>query len=147
MRLEDQVAVLTVLDKRVKAELAARKAAWAEQARPKDRDAAMLGDAELGTVTLTAGRVSWKVTDKAALVAWAVENAPHLVQFSPHIPDDTLKTLLKDPTTPDGEILPGVEQTQGAPYPSVRLSKDADRAVAEAVAGGSLSWGEVLELE
>lgn len=147
MERSDRIAALTVLKDRVEAELKAEKAAWAENARPKQRDAALIGDAELGTLTMTAGRQSWKPVDKAAILEWAMSNAKHLVEFEAHVPEDTLRQLAKDPTTPDGEIIPGFELSEGAPYPSFRKAKTADAAIAAAVRSGELSFSDVLALE
>ena len=144
MERSDRIAALTILKDRVEAELKAEKAAWAEGARPKQRDAAMIGDAELGTVTMTAGRETWKPVDKAAVLEWAMANAEHLVQFKAHIPEDTLRQLAKNPADSNGEIIPGFERQVGAPYPSFRKAPGAEAVIAQAVRDGSLSFADML---
>lgn len=141
----DKLVLLSELEKRVKAAKDAAKAEWAENARPKQRDAAALGDAELGTVTMTKGRESWKLTDEGALIGWAQDNAPHML--TTRVREADLAVLKRKPITEEGEILPGFEQVTGEPYPSIRAVPGAADLIASAVQAGVLEWSEVLELE
>lgn len=146
MRTEDKITALTVLSKRVAEELRAAKTAWEGQARPKQRDTGMIGDRVLGTVGLTAGRETIKVTDPAALLAWAKENRPDLLSYDPHIAEDDVKRLLRE-VEQTGDLPDGVDLVTGSPFASVRLEKDAARVIEDAVAAGSLTWSEVLAVE
>lgn len=146
MQLQDQIVALTVLQKRVSDELKRRKAAWSESARPKQRDAAAIGDVELGTVTMTKGRLTVKVTDMGALVAWAQRERPEVLSYDPHVADADLARLKRE-VEATGELLPGFDIVEGSPYPSVRLEKDAARVIEDAVRSGEITWGSVLEVE
>lgn len=141
----DKLVLLSELEKRVKAAKDAAKAEWAAGARPKQRDAAALGDDELGTVTMTKGRESWRLTDEKALIAWARDNAPHLIVE--RIAEADLTALKRKPITEEGEILPGFEPVTGEPYPSIRAVPGAAALIESAVAAGALAWADVLELE
>lgn len=146
MRTEDKITALTVLSKRVAEELKAAKTAWQAEARPKQRDTGMIGDHVLGTVGLTAGRETIKVTDKAALLEWAKANRPDLLSYDPHIAEDDVKRLIREVET-TGDLPDGMDLVTGEPFASVRLEKDAARVIEEAVAAGSVSWSEVLAVE
>lgn len=146
MRTEDRIAALTVLKKRVDEELKTAKAAWELDARPKQRGTGMIGDRVLGTVGLTAGRESIKVTDKAALVAWAQKNRPDLLSYDPHIAEEDVKRLIREVET-TGDLPDGMDLVTGSPFTSVRLEKDATQVIAEAVAAGHLEWVDVLAVE
>lgn len=146
MRTEDKITALTVLSKRVAEELKAAKTAWQTEARPKQRDTGMIGDRVLGTVGLTAGRETIKVTDKAALLEWAKANRPDLLSYDPHIAEDDVKRLIREVET-TGDLPDGMDLVTGEPFASVRLEKDAAQVIEEAVAAGSVSWSEVLAVE
>lgn len=86
----------------------------------------------LGMVYRTLPKPTWKVTDRAALLAWAREHAPHLI----------VSTVVEDVTLPpldaDGEITigggetvrpAGVELVAGTPTLTVKPTEEA-RAVA-----------------
>lgn len=146
MRTEDKITALTVLSKRVAEELKAAKAAWQAEARPKQRDTGMIGERVLGTVGLTAGRETIKVTDKAALLEWAKANRPDLLSYDPHIAEDDVKRLIREVET-TGDLPDGMGLVTGEPFASVRLEKDAPQVIEEAVAAGSVSWSEVLAVE
>ena len=146
MRAEDKITALTVLSKRVAEELKAAKAAWQAEARPKQRDTGMIGDRMLGTVGLTAGRESIRVTDKAALVAWAQEHRPDLLSYDPHIAEDDLKRLIRE-VEATGDLPDGMDLVTGEPFASVRLERDAARVIEDAVAAGAVSWSDVLAVE
>lgn len=88
----------------------------------------------LGTVTLTAGRVSARVVDEAAFLAYVQRNHPGETQAM--VRDSFRKKLLDsatgkaeqgDPTAvgPDGEVLPGVEVVHGVSYVACRPTPEA----------------------
>jgi hypothetical protein len=88
----------------------------------------------LGTVSLTVGRVSARVTDEAAFTAWVQRNHPDETvtvvrdSFRKKVLDSaTGKAEHGDPTAvgPDGEVLPGVEVVHGLPYIMVRPTVEA----------------------
>lgn len=88
----------------------------------------------LGTVSLTAGRVSARVVDEAAFLAWVVHNHPDETQtvvreaFRRKVLDSaTSKAEHGNPTAvgPDGEVVPGVEVVHGVPYVSCRPTPEA----------------------
>lgn len=143
MELQDKIAALSLLEKRVREELANAKTEWMQAARPRERTTAMIGEAELGTVSLVTGRQSWKVTDEKALLAWAMENAPHLVDYSPRLNPNYLTTLLRDPVDNDGAVLPGVELQEGNPYVAVRSAPGAADTLRHAINSGTVSMKEI----
>lgn len=107
--------------KPVKAELLdTMTAAGAERVRVTDAD----GD-NLGTVSLSAGRASAKLTDPAAFTAWVAERYPsEMVQavrgsFTGKVLEQaTALGEAVDQAT--GEVIPGVEIVTGDPYVTVR---------------------------
>lgn len=147
MELEDQIVALTALQSRIKDELDKKRKAWLEKARPKSRDTAMIGDAELGSVSWRKGATRWTLTDKEALIQWAQANATHLIDYGVFIPDHHLAALKKNPVTEDGEVIPGFEVSESEPGVTVKPVPDAGRVIENAVAEGQLSWSEVLEIE
>lgn len=89
---------------------------------------------ELGTVTLAAGRVSARVTDEAAFLAWVQRNYPDETQtvvreaFRKRLLDGAVaKSDHGDPTAvgPGGEVLPGVEVVHGQRHVAVRPTPEA----------------------
>lgn len=88
----------------------------------------------LGTVSLAAGRVSARVTDEAAFLAWVQCNHPDETQtvvrdaFRRKVLDGAVaKADHGDPTAvgPDGEVVPGVEVVHGQPYLACRPTPEA----------------------
>lgn len=142
MRHEDRVTALTLLKKRVDAELAAAKSAFQADSRPRDRRSSVIAGIDMGSVSLTAGRLSYKVVNMDALLDWCAEHAEHLLELT--ISQDNLKVLLRNPVNSDGEMLPGVELVEGDPYVTVRLSDGAATAFADAVAAGEISFDGVM---
>lgn len=145
MRHEDRVTALTLLKKRVDAELSAAKEAFKAESRPRDRRSSAIAGYDMGAVSLTAGRQSYKVVDMKKLVDWCGTNAPNLLSTA--ISDDALRVLLRDPVDADGELLPGVDLVQGDPYVTVRLSDGAADAFAGAVAAGEITFDQVIRGE
>lgn len=150
LELQDQIAALTVLQKRVKAELDARRDDWAKGARINQRDAAMVGEESLGTVSLGKPRVTLTVNDKDALIEWAMRERPELLSYDPHIAAadmDRLKKEVDVMLAETGELPPGFELKTGDPVTTVRLAKDADQVIQEAVNSGTITWDTVLAVE
>lgn len=147
MELEDQIVALTALQARVKKAIDGKRAEWLEKARPKQRSTAMIGDAEIGSVSWRKGATRWILTDKEALVTWAQAHASHLVDYEPHIPDHHLTALKKNPVTEDGEVIPGFEVSESDPGVTVKPVPEAEKVIEDAVAEGRLSWAQVLEIE
>lgn len=147
MELEDQVVALTVLQAKVKEELDRKRAAWLAQARPKQRSTAMIGDEELGSVSWRKGAQRWALRDPEALLGWAMENAPHLVDYAPHVPEHHVAALKKNPVTEDGEVIPGFEVSESPDGVTVKPAADAEAVVARAVRSGALAYADLLELE
>lgn len=146
MNREDRILALTVLQKEVTATLKAEKATWTADARPEQRDAGMLGDRVVGTITRTKGRESLKVTDMGALVAWAQAHRPELLSYDPHIADDDRARLLKE-VEATGDLPDGVDIVTGDPFASVRPKPDAAQAIADAIGAGAFDWTDVLAIE
>ena len=59
------------------------------------------------TVKLTSGRQSLVVDDEDTLIAWALDNEPQLVKYSPKLAD------IKAALTADGLAVPGVSLVRG----------------------------------
>lgn len=101
---------------------------------------------KLGTVSKSEGRVSAKVVDDDALLAWVKANRPD--QLRQVVEDAYVKALLKtavengdavDERT--GEVIPGIEVTQAAPFVSARPTAEA-----KALMKGLLASSTLLEL-
>lgn len=108
------------------------------------------GDAEgtaLGFVTKKKGSSTARVTDPAALLAWAKEHVPTEVQTTEAVRGGFLPVLLDAVKAhggwPDanGEVqeVAGVEVRETAPGLMVKANDAADRLVAEALAGQRLA--------
>lgn len=152
MEREDRLVVLAVLKNKVMAAYEAEREAFTAGARRGSSFPAMIGNEAVAKVSLPKASESFRVVDMDALVAWAVAHAPDLVDFAPRIPDEKRRMLLKDPTTPDGELVPGVEPYTAQSGP--RVSWDArdrgataERLVEDAIRTGALSFSDVLALE
>jgi len=96
--------------------------------------------ANLGAVTIAAGRVSVRVVDERAFVAWVARNYPsELVQVVRDSFKEKVFAAVKkhaeqgDPTAvgPDGEVVPGLEVVHGTPYVTARPTADARERMRE----------------
>lgn len=95
--------------------------------------------AKLGTVSYAQGRTSAYVADDATFLAWVEENHPDRMV---RVVDPTWKTQLLsactangEPVDPSsGEVVPGVEMTQGRPYVSVRGTSEGKALMSELMA-------------
>lgn len=148
MRADDRVVILELLERRVREAKNKAKKEWFDNARPGDRNTAMIGDEKLGSITYRAGAEKMRLVDSKALLDWCVENAPHLVSYEPHLPAHHLDALKNHPVNEKtGELLPGFEPSHGDPGSSVRLADGAADVLGRAISSGALSFDEVLEIE
>ena len=105
--------------------LAAMADLGAERIRVTDDDGT-----DLGAVSITAGRVSAKVTDPAAFQQWVADRHPsELVQ---QVRESFTKKVLDQAVTAGdpvdaatGEVIPGVEVVAGEPFLTVRPTSEA----------------------
>lgn len=133
-----------VLTDRLQAYTADLKEQMAAMLDEGDRKTAALGNGtKCGTVTYTKGRVTARVVDDAALLAWVQANHPDEVvsQVRPSF----LTALLDDAkkagaavSRETGELVPGVEVWMGTPYLSVKPDPAAVPALADAIRAGQL---------
>lgn len=122
-----------------KAELLdAMAAAGAERIRVTDEDGT-----DLGPVSLGAGRTSAAVVDEAAFVKWVADTYPDAIVQA--VSADMRLRLLNaakkagEPVDVEtGEVIPGVEITQGASYVSARPSAEAKERMRALLSGSGL---------
>lgn len=86
----------------------------------------------LGAVTLAGGRKTAKVTDQRAFAEWVAKKYPGetktVVTVNPAFEKkllDAAKNADGPVDTSDGELIPGVEISEGDPYITVRPTDDA----------------------
>ncbi|MEV0646040.1 hypothetical protein AB0I28_12320 [Phytomonospora sp. NPDC050363] len=94
---------------------------------------------KLGIVTYAQGRTSAYIADEKAFLAWVEENHPsEMVRvINPDFKTRLLSacTTAGEPVDPSsGEVVPGVEMTQGRPYVSVRGSSEGKALMSELMA-------------
>ena len=88
------------------------------------------GGDPVATVTLAGGKSSPRVTNEDDLIAWALEHRPDMVETKPRLTPQAagvLKAIVADyidgeAVTEDGELIPGVTESIGAVYQSVRFT-------------------------
>jgi hypothetical protein len=114
---------------------------------PGDRLHAALPDgADIGTVSVAAGKTTAKVTNPAALLEWVKVNAPDEVESVPRVRDSYVGALLSRCENVDGaamhaktgELLPGVRFETGEPYARVTQTHDQVAAFVNAYNAGEL---------
>lgn len=105
----------------------------------------VLGDdgTDYGTVVLASGKRTAKVTDPAAFAAWVAARYPGEVvpTVRPAFQERLLAAATKagDPVdVGTGELIPGVELSQGEPYLTTRPSADAKARMRSALAANGL---------
>lgn len=144
----------TALDLLVLKELASRVAAADKQLRaqagaewePGDRLTVKIGDQKIGTVTMADGRVTARITDTKALLAWVKANYPSEVHTVEEIRPAFVTKLLAD-AKDDGEPVdrktgapvPGIEVGTGDPYITTSAEKAAAAVIAAAWRSGELT--------
>lgn len=157
MSIEDlarRAVVERVVADKVKASQADTKAALMDAMDVGDRKVAHIGDTAVGYVIVTKGRQTWRVSDPAALLAWVKANMPTEVIVTESVRESYVSALLAgakaagapvDPRT--GEMVPGLEVSEGDPYVSVRPNEAAEDAVLTAWGRGELALPYLAELE
>lgn len=114
------------------------------------RQIGVVGQDQIGSVQVTKGATSWRVTDMAALLQWVKANAPTEVETVEQVRPAYVTKLLGDckaGVLPDGGIPDGVDLIEGSPTLAVKPSPDAADVIERAVADGTLKWADVLALE
>lgn len=103
--------------------------------------------ANLGSVSVAAGRVSVRVVDERAFVAWVAKNHPsELVQVVRESFKEKVLASAKakaepgDNTAvgPDGEVVPGLEVVHGTPYVTTRPTAEARERMRDLLRGSGL---------
>ena len=113
-----RAVVFQVLEQAAKARKDEAKAELA-QLEPGDTVAGKWDGQLLGKASMTTGRTKLVVTDEAKLLAWLQTNHPTEIVITPN--PAYLKQLEDNarafghPVDRDGELVPGVELTQGEP--------------------------------
>lgn len=98
---------------------------------------------KLGTVSKSDGRSSAKVVNEAALYQWVKANRPdQLVEvIAPAYLKSVLASALEHGDAVDegtGEVIPGIEVTQGAPFVAARPTPEAKARMSELLKGSAL---------
>ena len=121
-----RLAVLKVMEKRVKALQTATKAAARATFLPGDRKIAEHDGVRLGSVTLTKGRAGgFKVTDPKAFLAWCKVHRPTAVVITASVRESDEQSLLEG-ITKGGPVPDGVTETDpGQPYFTVTADDEA----------------------
>lgn len=136
--LKELAARISVADKQLRAQAGAD---W----EPGDRLTVKIGDQKIGTVTMANGRVTARITDLKALLAWTKANYPSEVHTVEEIRPAFVAKLLtdaKDDGEPvdrkTGEPVPGIEVGAGDPYITTSSEKTAASVIAAAWKSGEL---------
>lgn len=113
--------------------------------------------AKVGYALLTEGSQSWRVTDPAALLAWAKEATPGEVVTREEVRPAFQSALLAackadggwvNPTTGELVDVPGIDCKTGDPVLQVKPNGDAQRIITDAWQAGHLTWQDItLEIE
>lgn len=100
-------------------------------------------DVKLAVISKTAGKLSAKVTDEAALLKWVKANRSD--QLRQVVEDAYVKALLKSAVEngaavdeETGEVIPGIEVAQGAPFVSARPTAEAKALMSDLLKGSPL---------
>lgn len=100
-------------------------------------------DVKLAVISKTAGKLSAKVTDEAALLKWVKANRPD--QLRQVVEDAYVKALLKSAVEngdavdeETGELIPGIEVAQGTAFLSARPTAEAKDRMRELLNGSGL---------
>lgn len=144
------ILVLRAVEQVLKAAIADAKGAAGESMRlvGADRVRVVADDgADLGTVTMAAGRRTVQVVDEAAFTRWVQKTYPD--EVVPTVRRAFRERLFADAlgrtepgedivVGPDGEVIPGLVLATGEPYPACRLTADAKQRMRDVLAGGRL---------
>ena len=136
-----RAVVFQIIEQRAKELKDAAKAELGEL-EPGDTLAAKWDGQLLGTATKTSGRTKLVVTDEKKLVEWLQWHHPEEITLSPNAAwlrqiEERARSL-GQPVDGAGELVPGVELTQGEPYVSVRKDKEAPFVVAQLLSQGRI---------
>ena len=84
---------------------------------------------KVATISLGGGKQKPVITDETALIEWAQQNRPDMVETRPRLTEQAKRSTLPalvstyadgEAVTEDGEALPGVEEGCGSEYQSLR---------------------------
>ncbi len=161
--LTTKLIAVAVLRKQLTDVENAMRAHLREQLLPGDRQQGAImplsldaSPGKVGYALLTEGSQSWRVTDPAALTAWAKEATPGEVVVREEVRPAFLSVLLaacKDhggwlnPTTGEVVDVPGIECKTGDPVLQVKPNGDAHRIITDAWQAGHLTWQDIIEIE
>ena len=135
---------------------------WEQEAKqqlgllPGERKAAVVNGQVLGHVSMVKGRTTGSVANADALLAYVKAHHPTEVEEvrEERIRPAFLKALLDDAAKKgafidsDGVVVDGlIDVRQGDPYPTRRLSEDADIQIAALLSQGSLGINGIQEIE
>jgi hypothetical protein len=141
-----KLAALKAVKDHLTSEDALAKGELMDDLDPGDRKTAALPDGtKVGTVTVSQRDAAFKVTDERAFVAWVKEHRPTAIVEA--VRESDQKDILE--RIPDtGEIPDGVELGEpGAPYVSVRQSKDEAEALVAAWRRGEVALPNLGAIE
>lgn len=152
--ISDELALVKVVLKALTEQLDAAKgnadAEVATTARPGDRTNAVLPDGTVvGVVGFTKGRTTVQVTDRAAFTQWVRDEYPDEIDMVPTVRPAFEKGVLEAIKVKGANVdrngieVPGVRLGQGSPYPTTKVEKGAEDAIAAAYQSGQLA--EVME--
>lgn len=139
--IKDLTADAKAINNAVKADLIS------QGMKPTERRSAVVGSTVVGTVTRSNPKPALAVTDDEALLAWAVEKAPHAIEH--RVSTNWIAQVKKDggvidPDTGEIVVPPGMSMERGTPGFSIRRT-DEGRALTRQIA--SRLAGAALELE
>lgn len=149
MSLALDLAVLKALQAEVTRREALLKAAF-KSGHGRGTAYAELDGQEVGQVTVTKGSISWGVRDEHAFTRWVRDNHPsELVEsVSPAFRAKILSDAKAAgaPVTRDGEVVPGVEDSERAGYVAVKVTDEQAAVIVSAWRSGVLGMPDVPEL-
>lgn len=137
--------VQAALEAAVIKELAARnkttRAEVEQMLEPGDRKTAYLGDGptkrEIGSVRLDRPKSGYRIADRDQFVAWVQANHPAAIVMVPTVVPLWEASVLKQGSTPDGEVPDGIEWVEGKPT-FVVTPNDAAAELARVLLGDAL---------
>ncbi len=153
--LTTRLIAVAVLKKTLTEHENAMRLALREQLLPGDRQQGAImplsldaAAAKVGYALLTEGSQSWRVSDPAALLAWAKQATPGEVVAREEVRPAFVAALLAACKADggwhdgNGELVdvPGIECKTGDPVLQVKPNADAHRLITEAWQAGALTW-------
>lgn len=144
-----RLALLKVLGEMLGETKGVADCAVRDEWHPGDRLTAALPDGTcVGTVTLANGKKTAKIDNAIDFTEWARKAHPDQIEtvkfdrVKPDFAERLLSAARQRGVAVDaetGEVVPGIEVSQGDPYPMVKLTDDAREAVAKAWQVGELA--------